>query len=825
MTAIKNVSGNLDSGSASEWGGDDIMIIDNYLDDIDVASEIINGTNAVRINTVTRFRSTKFILRDSGNDHNYIFVTSDLAGNVNITYPALTGNDIPLFVTQTQNVDNKTIGATCTIAAGALPSSVVLDSETDIITDAMLANMTGFSVKGRSATGTGDPADITLAADRVLGRSGSGNVGGIQIVTNHITDANVTDAKLANMTGFSIKGKATTGSGVPADITVAADRVIGRSGSGDVDDIQIVANHIASDAITTVKILDDNVTYAKIQNVAADDVFLGRISGAGGNIEELTGTQATTLLNIATSALKGLVPASGGGTTNFLRADFTWAAPQGGGGGEANTASNSGTAGVGVWARKTGVDLEFKNINTTTGSYLTITDDTGQDEIDIDLTALVAKTDVANIFTQIQTSKLDNSQPIRIRRDNNTVGTGVEIPLGLEDSAGADVDYARIRTEIKVNTAAAETGIWELQSRIGGSMVTCLRTNDIGVTQLERGVALGDVISPAQLTANTNDWNPTDLQRASIIRVNTDANFRQLTGITAPNPESNKVLIIRNISANTLLLKQQSTSSTAANRFDFHGYDIPLFPKDEIRLIYDVTLDRWVCPNYLSKVIPTARLGFYYRHDMFGTVADSVLSSMVQGTGASNSVSAVTSLAAHSGVVQGSTGTTATGSATLGTTNWATILMGQNWYWRFESMLRINTNLSSGTQRFGIQSGFADNLNAGAIVDGLYADYIDNANSGNWRLRAFSNSSATDGNSSSAVAADTWYRLTVIQYPDATGELFVNGTSVATVASGLPTGASRGTGFATQIYKTIGTTARLYDVDYIEVIGYANTVS
>jgi len=39
----------------------------------------------------------------------------------------------------------------------------------------------------------------------------------------------------------------------------------------------------------------------------------------------------TALLNAFTSALKGLVPASGGGTTNFLRADGTWAAPPGGG--------------------------------------------------------------------------------------------------------------------------------------------------------------------------------------------------------------------------------------------------------------------------------------------------------------------------------------------------------------------------------------------------------------------------------------------------------------------------------------------------------------
>lgn len=43
----------------------------------------------------------------------------------------------------------------------------------------------------------------------------------------------------------------------------------------------------------------------------------------------LNATASTALLNVFTSALKGLVPASGGGTANFLRADGTFAVPPG----------------------------------------------------------------------------------------------------------------------------------------------------------------------------------------------------------------------------------------------------------------------------------------------------------------------------------------------------------------------------------------------------------------------------------------------------------------------------------------------------------------
>jgi hypothetical protein len=50
-------------------------------------------------------------------------------------------------------------------------------------------------------------------------------------------------------------------------------------------------------------------------------------------LEKADGAVLTALLNLFTSALKGLVPASGGGTTNFLRADGSWAEPPGGAGG------------------------------------------------------------------------------------------------------------------------------------------------------------------------------------------------------------------------------------------------------------------------------------------------------------------------------------------------------------------------------------------------------------------------------------------------------------------------------------------------------------
>ncbi len=53
-------------------------------------------------------------------------------------------------------------------------------------------------------------------------------------------------------------------------------------------------------------------------------------SGTTGTIlADMTWTTATSLLNQFTATLQGVVPASGGGTTNFLRADGGWAVPGG----------------------------------------------------------------------------------------------------------------------------------------------------------------------------------------------------------------------------------------------------------------------------------------------------------------------------------------------------------------------------------------------------------------------------------------------------------------------------------------------------------------
>lgn len=133
-------------------------------------------------------------------------------------------------------------------------------------------------------------------------------------------------------------------SGTDYDYSWAADAT-GGGGLSDADygDITVSAG------ATVFTIDNDVVSNAKAANMATATIK-GRVTAATGDPEDLTGTQATTLLDVFTSGLKGLAPLSGGGTTNFLRADGTWAAPSGGGGvivkvasATSNTASSTST--------------------------------------------------------------------------------------------------------------------------------------------------------------------------------------------------------------------------------------------------------------------------------------------------------------------------------------------------------------------------------------------------------------------------------------------------------------------------------------------------
>ena len=110
------------------------------------------------------------------------------------------------------------------------------------------------------------------------------------------------------------------------------------------------------------------------------------------NLDDLAGplgiTKGGTGESTTQEAIDALTSVSSATTNHFLGKDSsgnaTFKEAPGAAGGEANEGSNIGVAGVGIFKNKDGSTLQFKKINAGS-SKVTITDDTSNDEVDVDV--------------------------------------------------------------------------------------------------------------------------------------------------------------------------------------------------------------------------------------------------------------------------------------------------------------------------------------------------------------------------------------------------------------------------------------------------------
>jgi hypothetical protein len=109
-------------------------------------------------------------------------------------------------------------------------------------------------------------------------------------------------------------------------------------------------------------------------------------------------------------------------------------------GGETNTASNVGIVGVGIFKQKTGVDLEFKKLNAGSNK-VTITDDVGNNEIDVDVVVAnltgIAQSQVTNLTTDLSNKQETLVSGTNIKTINSTslLGSGdISIDLSVKQT-------------------------------------------------------------------------------------------------------------------------------------------------------------------------------------------------------------------------------------------------------------------------------------------------------------------------------------------------------------------------------------------------------
>jgi len=165
-------------------------------------------------------------------------------------------------------------------------------------------------------------------------------------------------------------------------------------------------------------------------------------------------------------------------------------------------------------------------------------------------------------------------------------GTDFEIGTGVYTSSGTTLT----RATVLISKIAGTSGTTKINLSGGATVRVIYAKEDVGT--FNEDILLQGIISPAQITADQNNYNPSGLATANVLRINSDA-VRSITGLTA-GVSGQTIFVINTGSSFSIFLVEESASSTAANRFVSNwGTGVELVPKGAAILFYDTTLSRW----------------------------------------------------------------------------------------------------------------------------------------------------------------------------------------------------------------------------------------
>jgi hypothetical protein len=324
----------------------------------------------------------------------------------------------------------------------------------------------------------------------------------------------------------------------------------------------------------------------------------------------------------------------------------------------------------------------------------------------------------------------------------------------------------------------------------------------------------GTVLSPSQITAWQNNYNPSSwANTVGVLRINSNQ-FHFLSGLTATS--DGHTVRIFNTGSYPIGLYNQNTDSTAANRFSFDDHDVIILPQNSVELYYDGTASRWSLAAGWTLNSESAFVSKYW-NEAFTTTGDNhgataALWGVSGGTATASTTGGVTG--ARVGIVDLATGVGTTGRAAFypSANNQMAYDDGTGKsYMEFKAEFRSPAALSDATNEYFIHAGFIDTVTADS-ADGAFLKYTHGLNSGQWQFLTADNTTRTTGNSTVAMAINTWYCMRVVMYPNGTAEYYIDGVSLGRNTANLPSN-GRDFSFGIGIRKTAGTTARNMLID------------
>jgi len=225
----------------------------------------------------------------TGQVQTFTVASALLAGATSISVNSVTANfDIPvnagMFVQLTPQAGGGGVadGSKGDISVSA--SGTIWTISSGAVTNSKFRNSNPLTVVGRSANSVGSVADISAGTDGHVLRRSVTTLGFGQIVAAGITDGTITLAKMANVTGPTVLGRSASGAGAVAELTTSQlYTVMGISGAAAG---RILRFNSATTIITSTDftfsggVLKAN-TYSSLTETSWDSNYVSFNSGAG----------------------------------------------------------------------------------------------------------------------------------------------------------------------------------------------------------------------------------------------------------------------------------------------------------------------------------------------------------------------------------------------------------------------------------------------------------------------------------------------------------------------------------------------------------------
>lgn len=185
------------------------------------------------------------------------------------------------------------------------------------------------------------------------------------------------------------------------------------------------------------------------------------------------------------------------------------------------------------------------------------------------------------------------------------VASGLSDVLTRDGQAGMTAQFKAITGSVGAPgisfTSDATSGLYLIGAGNPGMAAGGVKAMDWSAiaTFLDTGIVESGVISPTILSADQNNYAPTSIDTSSclLLTSNTTVNITGMAGLAAGTaPVSGRMLKVVNDNASggsNIILKNQNTSSTAANRF-LMGGDLALAPLQAAILRYSGADSRWM---------------------------------------------------------------------------------------------------------------------------------------------------------------------------------------------------------------------------------------